>query len=74
MKANVQPLAVSALQQSPISALHSLEVTTSEDSIILSGKVGSYYQKQLAQEAVVALAAGREIVNKIRVLKPGRVC
>ena len=70
---NVQPLAVSALQQSPISALHRLEVTASDDRIILTGKVGSFYYKQLAQEAVVPLAGHREIVNNIRVLKAGRL-
>ena len=66
---SVEPLAVSVLRQSRISALHNLEVTASEDAIILTGKVGSYYYKQLAQEAIIPIAGHREIVNNIRVLK-----
>ncbi len=68
----VEPLAVSALRQSPISALHNLEVAAEGDTIVLMGRVGSYYYKQLAQEAVISVAHGREIVNQIRVLKPAR--
>jgi osmotically-inducible protein OsmY len=68
----VEPLAVSALRQSPISALHNLQVSAEGDTIVLMGRVGSYYYKQLAQEAVISVAAGREIVNQIRVLKPAR--
>jgi osmotically-inducible protein OsmY len=68
---SVAPLAVSALRQSPISALHSLEVEANGESVILTGKVGSYYYKQLAQETICSVIGGREIVNNIRVLKPG---
>ena len=68
----LEPLAISMLKQSPLSALHNLEVTASEDAIVLTGRVGSYYYKQLAQEAVVPVAGDREIVNKIRVLKQRR--
>lgn len=71
-EASVEPLAVSALKQSPFSALHTLEVAASEEAIILTGKVRSYYYKQLAQEALATLVGDREIVNNIRVLKPGR--
>ena len=69
---SIQPLAVTALRQSPISALHDLDVTATADVIILSGRVGSYYYKQLAQEAVISVAGHREVVNNIRVMKPGR--
>ena len=68
----VEPVAVSALRQSPISALHSLEVSEEGDVIVLSGKVGSYYYKQLAQETVISVAGDREIRNNIRVHKPGQ--
>ena len=66
-----EPLAVSALRQSPFSALHSLEVMEEGDVIVLSGKVGSYYYKQLAQETVISVAGDREIRNNIRVHKTG---
>lgn len=69
---SIEPLAVTALRQSPISALHDLEVTATGDVIVLSGRVGSYYYKQLAQETVISIAGEREVVNNIRVLKPGR--
>ena len=69
---SIQPIAATALRQSPISALHDLEVATVGDVIILSGRVGSYYYKQLAQEAVISVAGHREVVNNIRVMKPGR--
>jgi osmotically-inducible protein OsmY len=69
---SIQPLAATALRQSPISALHDLEVTTTGDVIILTGRVGSYYYKQLAQEAVISVAGHREVVNNIRVMKPVR--
>ena len=64
---SIEPLAVLALQQSPISALHNLDVTTEGDLIILSGKVGSYYYKQLAQEVVRTVARGVVVVNSIQV-------
>ena len=66
---DVEPVAVSMLKQSPFSALHNLEVSASEETIILTGKVCSYYYKQLAQEAVVTVAGRRQIVNNIRVNK-----
>lgn len=66
---SIEPLAVSALQQSPISALHSLEVTEEGDVVILSGRVGSYYYKQLAQETVISIVGQRQVVNNIRVMK-----
>ena len=66
----LEPIAMSALRQSPISALHNLEVTETDEAIILTGRVGSYYYKQLAQETVISIAGQREVVNNIRVLKP----
>lgn len=65
----IEPVAVSALRQSPISALHSLEVTEEGDAIILTGRVGSYYYKQLAQEALTGIVGARAIINNIRVQK-----
>ena len=65
----IEPLAVSALRQSGISALQNLEVTAYGDRIILTGRVGSWYHKQLAQEAVIAVADGREVINDIQVHK-----
>lgn len=65
----VEPRARTALRQSQHPALHSLEVTEIDGSIVLTGRVGSYYYKQLAQEAVLQVADGCVIVNNIRVTK-----
>jgi len=70
-KESVEPVAASALRQSPISALHSLEVTEDGGIIVISGKVGSYYYKQLAQETVISVTGDREVRNNVRVHKPG---
>ena len=69
---SIEPIAASALRQSPISALHNLEVTSEGEAIVLTGRVGSYYYKQLAQETVIWVAGERGIVNNIRVSKPIR--
>ena len=69
---SVEPIAATALRQSPISALHNLEVTSEGEAIVLTGRVGSYYYKQLAQETVISVAGERESVNNIRVSKPIR--
>lgn len=65
----VGPLARTALRQSPHPALHSLEVDEIDGAVVLTGRVGSYYDKQLAQEAVLSVVGGRSIVNNIRVAK-----
>ena len=70
---SIESLAVSALRQSPISALHSVEVTEEGEVIVLTGELDSYYCRQLAQEAVIAVTGGRQIHNNIRVLKPKHV-
>ena len=68
---SVGPQIVAALRQSSIPQLHTLEVAEDDGgTITLTGKVGSYYYKQLAQETVLGIASDREIVNNIRVEKP----
>jgi osmotically-inducible protein OsmY len=44
-----------------------LRVTASEGTIVLSGEVGSYYQKQVAQEAVWTVEGVDRVVNELRV-------
>ena len=62
--------AAEALQQSPIPALRKLAVRETEADVVLSGCVSSYYLKQLAQETVVPYLAGRELINRVVVLRP----
>ena len=61
--------AVQALRQSPIPALRKLQVEESDLEIILSGSVSSYYLKQLAQETIMPLLSGRELQNRVSVVR-----
>ncbi len=67
---DIQPLALALLRQSPISALHNLDVHADDTTIIISGKLPTYHWKQLAQHQLLPLAGKWRIVNNIRVSKP----
>lgn len=56
-----------ALASSPIHALRDLRVDREGDSLLISGKVDTFYHKQLAQEAVIAVARDARIVNTVLV-------
>ncbi len=56
-----------ALQTSPIHALRTLQVMTEGDSLVISGRVPTFYYKQLAQEAVRAVVRNVAVVNVIDV-------
>ena len=56
-----------ALCTSPIHALRELRVQRDGASLILSGRVNSFYHKQLAQEAVKAVCHELDLVNTIDV-------
>ena len=67
--------AQSSLTESPIHALHRLRVRQAgDDCFVISGRVKSYYLKQLAQEFVrrVVLKAGY-VVNEVQVGDDRRV-
>lgn len=62
--------AQSALDSSPIYALRDLRVEQDEfdeEMLCISGRVDSFYHKQLAQEVVRSVADGFRVVNSIRV-------
>ena len=44
-----------------------VEVSSSEGVVRLRGRVGSYYQKQVAQAAALTVIGGRHLVNEIDV-------
>jgi hypothetical protein len=68
LKANeLQPRAQEALQASPIYALRDVRVEQTGKQLMLTGRVSSFYHKQMAQELVLALAEDVEIVNTIHV-------
>jgi hypothetical protein len=64
-----QSQAVLALRQSPIPALRKLSLDESDEALVISGSVPSYYLKQLAQEAVIPLLAGRQLHNRVAVVR-----
>jgi hypothetical protein len=61
--------ATQALRQSPHPALRQLCVEETESSIVISGRVSSYYLKQLAQETLMPLRGERELLNRVTVVR-----
>lgn len=53
------------LHQSPLTHLRRLEVTVSELEVIITGKVPSYYLKQLAQETIRPTLGDRRLLNRV---------
>ena len=53
--------------QSTHPALRHLRVEGCDGSLIISGTVGCYYHKQLAQEALKPLRGDLQLVNHVRV-------
>jgi hypothetical protein len=62
-----QVLAQQALARSRIFDLRNLQVDQDGDSVVLRGRVDSFYHKQLAQELVRASLDGTEVINAITV-------
>jgi hypothetical protein len=50
-------------------ALRSLRVQETEEEIIISGRVASYYLKQLAQETLMQGRGFRELINRVTVVR-----
>ena len=66
--AEPQRTAQRALHSSPVYALRQLRVDCDADlSLRIQGHVSSFYHKQLAQEAVRAVAPGVELINSVDV-------
>ena len=57
----------SALANSPIYVLREISVQQSGDSLLLEGRVDTFYHKQLAQEVVRAVADGMRVENDLSV-------
>ena len=60
-------LARAALLASPIHALRELQVDCEGDRLLISGRVATFYHKQLAQEAIRAVVGDCQVVNHIDV-------
>ncbi len=64
---NVLVAASDRLSQSPYPVLGHLECDYHDGVLILSGRVRSFYEKQLAQESVRSLVGVDQIVNDVEV-------
>jgi len=61
-----------ALRATGYMPLRGLEVTVHARLVILAGRVPSYYLKQVAQAAALAVAGGHQIRNDMEVERPNR--
>jgi hypothetical protein len=58
-----------ALEQAGVPALRQITVTEKENLVILTGRLPSYYLKQLAQEAALPHLGHRSLENRITVVQ-----
>lgn len=72
MSATAMTSAASVLNQSSIPALRRLKVRETDTTIHVTGQVSSYYLKQLAQEFLIPLLEGRELLNEVEVIPEDR--
>jgi hypothetical protein len=63
----VRPRAQAALASSPFYELRELSVEVRNDALLISGRVSSFYHKQLAQEVVRSVCIDAQVVNTIDV-------
>ena len=56
-----------AIEQNPYIAPRTLRFETSEGRVTLRGTVGTFFQKQMAQEAIRRVAGVQEIANELEV-------
>ncbi len=59
-----------ALSDSPIYLIRQIDVESNEDGLLLTGKVDSFYHKQVAQETVRAATQGAIVSNSVAVVWP----
>lgn len=59
-----------ALRSSPIPALRKLAVEENATTVVILGRVASYYHKQLAQETIMPHLGERELLNRVLVVQP----
>jgi osmotically-inducible protein OsmY len=65
--ATVSSRVVQALRQSSHPVLRNLAVEETDSTVVLTGRVSSYYLKQLAQETVMPVTGTRTLVNRVLV-------
>ena len=65
MTTATQRSAADALRDCSLPFLRHLNVTETAEEVVLSGRVGTYYYKQLAQETVMPALGERRLLNRI---------
>ncbi|QDT36397.1 BON domain-containing protein [Stratiformator vulcanicus] len=63
----LRDLVQSTLERNPHLARRRLRVDQTDDRLVLSGNVDSFYHKQVAQESIRAASGGLRIVNDLTV-------
>jgi hypothetical protein len=58
---------IDVLTASPLPQLRRLVVTATDEEIVITGRVSSYYMKQLAQEALRTAIGDRRLLNQVEV-------
>jgi hypothetical protein len=61
--------AAQALKQSTHPALRKLSVEETDSALVITGRVSSYYLKQLAQETLMGVRGERQLVNHVSVVR-----
>lgn len=59
------PSPEATLSASPLPELRQLVVHASEQEVVITGRVSSYYMKQLAQESVRCAVGPRKLLNRV---------
>ena len=62
--------AAHALKRSLHPALRHLRVEENDNCLVISGRVTSYYLKQLAQETIMPVRGALQLVNRVNVVHP----
>lgn len=63
------PEPIEVLTASPLPQLRRLIVTVSEGEVVITGRVTSWYMKQLAQETVRPVLGDRRLRNQVEVCR-----
>ncbi len=58
-----------ALRESPLTSLRRLRVEETDEEVVLTGTVSSYYLKQMAQETILPVLGRRELLNRVKVIQ-----
>ena len=61
------PEPAEAMTSSPLGQLRRLSVTADDTQVVITGRVSSYYLKQMAQETVRPVLGHRTLLNRVEV-------